>query len=104
MQEVVCAHERVVGMLLESITPLQQAVQQETADVAQEASPEASGVLKRGVRSLGGAVAALQLKVAVATLAGSLMSSEFQEAACVRHVPACFGCAHRTPSPCPLGV
>lgn len=98
VQEVVSAHESMVSKLLESITPSQDAVRLETVAIAicADAHANADGQRKAGGQVAQGAVAALQFKVAMVILAENLISSEYQDAACGRYVPACIGCTHHS--------
>jgi hypothetical protein len=103
VQEVVATHEAMLRTFLHSATPATDAIHQET-DWQMQRSEFVAGVASpaQDAGAKHSAVAALQMKVAIALLAESLMESEFQQAACSRLVPACLGCTFLHLSLAPL--
>lgn len=88
VQAIAAAHERMVAAVLAAVTPSQR----DLLDEIQRTLLYSKKNLACGPSAV--AVAAQQLRVAVGVVGAALMASEFQDASCYRHAPACFGCMH----------
>lgn len=93
VQAAVAAHERVVRTILHSATPQRDHVRDAIAALVEHPTADGPGgaLGKGGMRPQATAVDALQVKVALGVLAEAMMASDFQDASCMRYVPAAFG-------------